>query len=215
MAAMLSSMPSRYPLLRVRDLPSKVTALQQRQLGLSAAGLGQLVAAGVALTGTPVTLALAIQWLVRFAGSTEAAAGMLRAAPNLLSYSAATLDSKVAALQAAWAGVLQPEQLRKLVQSGAKVLKSCRANQYAPTAAVLRIWFPQPSELCTGIQSAPQLLAASATTLQANERWFTGPPLSLSRQEFLELVRASPKALDMNFANDTTQRKLAFLTQVG
>ena len=120
----------------------------------------------------------------------------------------------MAALQAAWAGVLQPEQLRKLVQSSARVLSS-RANHYGPTAAVLRSWFPQPSELLAILQSAPQLLAASATTLQSNERCLTGPPLSLSLQQFVERVRASPQAFAVNFTGASMQHKLAFLTQVG
>ena len=78
MAAMLSSMPSRYQLLRVHDLPSKVAGLQQGQLGLSVADVGQLVAAGAKL-GSTATTASAIQWLVRFGGSTEAGFSMLRA----------------------------------------------------------------------------------------------------------------------------------------
>ena len=214
MAAMLSSMPSRYKMLPVRDLPSKLAALQQGQLGLSVADVGNLVAAGAKLGSTPATIASAIQLLVRFAGSMEAALGMLRVAAPLLSFSAVTLDSKVAALQAAWAGVLQPEQLRQLVLRSALVL-NCSEHRYGETAAVLRSWFPQPSELLAILQSAPQLLAASATTLQDNERWFTGPPLSLSRQQFLELVRASPKAFEVKITGASTQHKLAFLTQVG
>ena len=167
------------------------------------------------LGGNPDTIASAIQWLVRFAGSQEAAAGMLRASPTLLSLTQETLDSKVAALQAAWAGVLQPEQVRQLVVRLGHVLTNCRSDSFSLTAAVLISWFPQPSELYTVLQSAPQLLAATAATLQANERWFTGPPLRLSRQQFLERVRAAPQAFVMNFEVALMQRKLAFMTQVG
>ena len=140
---------------------------------------------------------------------------MLRAAPNLLNYSAATLDSKVAALLAAWTGSLPPEQVRQLVMKSGMVLTNCRADQYAPTAAVLRSWFPQPGELYMVLQSAPNFAATPATALQANERWFTGPPLSLSRQQFLARVQATPQVFTRNFAEARTQRKLAFLTQVG
>ena len=215
MAVMLSSQPSRHMLLLVRDLPSKVAVLQQGQLGLSAADVGQLVAAGAMLGGNPDTIASALDWLLCFAGSQEAAAGMLRASPTLLSLTQETLDSKVAALQAAWAGVLQPEQVRQLVVRLGHVLTNCRSDSFSLTAAVLISWFPQPSELYTVLQSAPQLLAATAATLQANERWFTGPPLRLSRQQFLERVRAAPQAFVMNFEVALMQRKLAFMTQVG
>ena len=214
MTAMLSSMPSRYRLLLAVDLPGKVVLLQQ-QLNLSAAGTGGLVAAGLHFSGSIETVAATAQWLVSFAGSQEAAAGMLRAAPNLLNYSVATLDSKAAALQAAWAGSLQPEQVRQLVMKSGKVLTNCRADQYAPTAAVLRSWFAQPSELYTVLQSASKLAATPATALQANERWFTGPPLSLSRQQFLARVQAAPQAFFQNFEEALMQRKLAFVTQVG
>ena len=111
--------------------------------------------------------------------------------------------------------MLQPEQVRQLVVRLGRVLTSCRSDSFSLTAAVLISWFPQPSELYTVLQSAPQLLAATAATLQANERWFTGPPLCLSHQQFLERVRAAPQAFVMNFEVALMQRKLAFLTQVG
>ncbi len=212
-AAMLSSQPSRYRLLLVPDLPSKV-ALVRQQLGLTDAEVGQLIAGGLTFGGNEATLAAAIQWLVSFAGSRQAAADMLRAAPPLVSISTATLDSKVAALQAAWAGALQPGQVRQLVQRSAMVLFFDEAR-YQPAANVLRGWFPEFNQLLTAVTVAPHLLGASADILQANERWLTGPPLSLSRQQFLARVRAAPQPFFRNLANAQTQHKLAFLTQVG
>ncbi len=103
---------------------------------------------------------------------------MLRAAPTLLGTLAATLDSKVAALQAAWGGALQPEQLQQLVQRCPLVLER-KDSRYSPAAAVLCNWFPQPEQLFAVLLKAPLLLAAPAS-LQANERWLTSPPLSLS-----------------------------------
>ncbi len=213
MAALLSSQPSRYRLLRVPDVHSRVAVVQQ-QLGLTDAAVGQLVAGGLAFGGNEATVAAAIQWLVSFAGSREAAADMLRAAPSLVCISAATLDSKVAALQAAWAGALQPGQVRQLVQRSAMVLFFDEAR-YQPAADVLRGWFPQFDQLLTAVTVAPHLLGASADILQANERWFLGPPLSLSSQQFLARVRAAPQAFFQNLASANTQHKLAFLTQVG
>ncbi len=212
MAVMLSSMPSRYRLLRVPDIPSRLALLQQ-QLGLTDAEVCQLVAAGLDLAGSLKTTAASLQWLVTFAGSRQAALSMLRAAPTLLKLTPATLDSKVAALQAAWAGALQPQQVRQLVQRSAQML-GLEESRYQPAADVLRSWFPQFNQLLAAATEAPQLLGASADILQANERWFTGPPLSLSRQQFLARVRAAPQAFAMNLADDLTQHKLAFLTQV-
>ena len=213
MAALLSSQPSKYPLLLVPDLGSRLT-LPLQQLGLTDAEVGQMVAGGLAFSGPEATLAAAIQWLASFAGSREAATAMLRGAPELLSYSAATLDSKVAALQAAWAGTLRPQQVQQLVQRAALVLQYDE-NRYQPAADVLCSWFPQFDQLLAAVTAAPQLLGASADILQANERWFTGPPLSLSRQQFLARVRAAPQAFTMNVADAKSQHKLAFLTQVG
>ncbi len=191
MAVMLSSPPARYQLLRAADFPSKLMLVQQ-QLGLTDAEVGQLVAAGLDCTGSKTTTAATLQWLVSFAGSREAATSMLRGAPSLLNCPAATLDNKAAALQAAWAGTLQLEQVRQLVQQFPAVLMndSCR---YAPSADVLRSWFLQPRELLAMLRKAPKLLAAPGASLQANERWMTGPPLSLSRQQFLALVAAGHK----------------------
>ena len=212
MAVMLSSMPSRYLMLTLPDLANKLEMVQQR-LELTEAGMGELFAAGLALGGTEATLAAAMRWLVNFVGSKEVAAAMLRVAQGLLSCSVAALDSKVAALQAAWAGMLQPEQVRQLAQKAPHVL-SRSICQYGPTAAVLSGWFPQPSELLAVLTKSPQLLAVAAATLQANEAWLTGPPLSLSRQQFLALVQGSPQSFSMNLAAPLTQQKLAFLNQV-
>ncbi len=213
MAVLLSGQPSRYRLLLLPDLPSKLKFVQQL-LGKSEAEIGEMIAAGLVLTGTKATLAAAIQWLVSFAGSKDGAVSMLRQTPELLSFSAATLDSKVAALQAAWAGKLQPEQLRQLVQRASMVLTKLTADKVAPTADVLRSWFPQPSEAQAVLAKCPQLLAAPAASLQASKRYFMGPPLSLSRQQFLALVAARPQPFFMNLAGPLTQHKLAFLTQV-
>ncbi len=213
MAAMLSGMPSRCRMLLVANLPSKA-ALVQQQLGLTNAKMGQLVAGGLVLSGSDKTIAATIQWLASFAGSNEAAADMLRAGASL-SYSTTTLDSKLAALQAAWDGVLQPEQVRQLLCKLVSALGNCSEDNYSATAAVLRRWFPQPSELYAVLHQAPQLLGAAADILQANERWFTGPPLSLCRQQFLERVRANPQPFFQNFEDRRMQHKLAFVTQVG
>ena len=213
LAVLLSGMPSRYRMVCVSDLPSKL-ALVQQQLQLTDAELGELIAAGLSLGGSAATLAAAMQWLVSFAGSTAAATAMLQRVPELLSFSAATLDSKLAALQAAWAGVLQPEQVRQLVQWGPKVLCDCKAVEYARTAEVLCSWFAQPSELYAVLSKAPKLLSTAAASLEASKRWMTGPPLSLSRRQFVALVQASPQAFSRNWAAPLTQHKLAFLTQV-
>ncbi|KAI7844739.1 hypothetical protein COHA_001623 [Chlorella ohadii] len=165
----------------------------------------------VLLSGMPSRYRM---WLVSFAGSTAAATAMLQRVPELLSFSAATLDSKLAALQAAWAGVLQPEQVRQLVQWGPKVLCDCKAVEYARTAEVLCSWFAQPSELYAVLSKAPKLLSTAAASLEASKRWMTGPPLSLSRRQFVALVQASPQAFSRNWAAPLTQHKLAFLTQV-
>jgi len=213
MAVLLSSQPSRYRLLRVPSLPSRL-ALVQQQLGLTASEAGQLVAVGLDLAGSDNTTAASLQWLVSLAGSREAAADMVRAAPQLLKITPDTLDSKVAALQAAWAGTLQPEQVRQLAQRAARML-GLEETRYQPAAEVLSSWFPQFDQLLAAVTVAPQLLGASADILQANERWFTGPPLSLSRQQFLARVRAAPQAFAMNIADVKTRHKLAFVTQVG
>ena len=178
-ALMLSSMPSRYRLLLVPDLPSRV-ALVQQQLGVTHAELGQLIAAGAVLTSSEATLAAAMQWVVCFAGSREAAASMLRGAPKLFSYSAAMLGSKAAALQAAWAGTLQPEQVRQLVQRASMVPTQVTAVKIAPTAEVLCSWFPQLSELQSVLAKSPQLLRAPPASLEATLCYFMGL-LSLSR----------------------------------
>ncbi|PRW50954.1 F-box only 21-like [Chlorella sorokiniana] len=73
----------------------------------------------------------------------------------------------------------------------------------------------EPSELLPVLQTAPHLLGVSASVLQANEHWFTSPPLSLSRSEFLARVRAAPQVFFQNFKEGRMQRKLAFLTEVG
>ncbi len=209
---LLSGQPSRHYLLLLPDLSSKV-ALVQQQLRLTDAEVGQLMAAGLVLTGTEATLAAAMQWLVSYAGSQEAAASMLRFAPTLLSYSAGTLDSKVAALQAAWAGKLQPGQVQRLVNKSPLVLEHSK-RVFGPAADVLCSWFPQPGELLAVVAKAPALLFTPAACLQANERWMTGPPLSLSRRHFLALVQAAPQPFSMKLAAPLTQHKLAFLTQV-
>ena len=213
MAVMLSSMPSRYLMLTLPDLANKLEMVQQR-LELTEAGMGELIAAGLVLTGTEATLAAAMRWLASFAGSKEATVSMLRVAPGLLSYSVAALDSKFAALEAAWAGVLQPEQLRQLVRKAPHVFSRSSSN-FAPTAAVLTSWFPQPSDLFAVLSKAPVLLAVPTAILQSNEAWLTGPPLSLSRQQFLALAQARPQAMSCNLAEPLTQHKLAFLAQVG
>ena len=213
LAALLSTQPSRWQLLHVAALQQKLEVLQQAPASLSHADVGQLIAGGLACTGKMETFASAIAWLGRFAGSVDAAISMLRQAPALTGYSAATLDSKVAALEAAWAGVLQRQQVAQLVRRSALVLM-CDAERYAPTAAVLRGWFSQPGELRAVLDKAPALLAALAAALQATERYLMGPPLSLSRQDFLALVKAAPQAFHMDLSNDLAQHKLAFLTDV-
>ena len=214
LAALLSTKRSMYKLLPVAALQPKLEVLQQTPASLSQAEVGQLIAGGLACGGKMETFVGAIAWLVRYGGSVDAAISMLRQAPSLAGYSAATLDSKVAALEAAWDGVLQRQQVAQLVRRKALVLR-CYAERYASTTAVLRGWFPQPGDLWAVLDKAPALLAALAAALQASERYLTGPLLRLSRQEFLALVKAAPQAFTMDFSNDLTQHKLAFLTQVG
>lgn len=211
-AALLSSKPSMYPLLRVRDLPQKVALLQQHQL--DDADVGRIMASTSALTVSLGSLARAVQWLVGFAGSSEAAAGMLRATPQLLEDQASGLPSRLVRLQGAWHGALQPEQLQQLVCRWSAVL-TIWSPDYYQTAAVLRDWFPRPSTLYTVLQAAPQLLAAPGATLLANSRCLMAPPFSLSRQQFLALFKASPHILASNISTPLTKHKLTFMTQVG